>query len=234
MGDPNFARRWFVGEGLDIGGKPDPLSLYVRLLPGMTAACGSGTGRTATPSSSPASRPRAWTSSIPATAWSTWSTSAQGLKAWFAAIKPRRLPGHHRPGRGPLRAGRVPSSDFNRDHKWTFTILKAKSWADRSINVLELPQGAGPGRADVEKVALLQLDLPLRPAALRPDPDADRRVRHRVRGPQAHRPPNSRPGAWCARTAQPSPADRRHFNQYRADHAHLKTSAPPFEDESPL
>ena len=37
--------------------------------------------------------------------------------------------------------------------------------------------------------------------------------------------------------AQPSPADRRHFNQYKADHARMKADAgvqPPFEDESNL
>ena len=37
MSEPNFARRWFVGAGLDIGGKPDPLSLYVEFFPLMTA-----------------------------------------------------------------------------------------------------------------------------------------------------------------------------------------------------
>ena len=41
-------------------------------------------------------------------------------------------------------------------------------------------------------------------------------------------------GGLVRDVAQPSPADRRHFNQYRADHAHMKTSAPPFEDESEL
>jgi predicted SAM-dependent methyltransferase len=29
-------------------------------------------------------------------------------------------------------------SQFNRDHKWTFTISKEKSWSPKSINVLDL------------------------------------------------------------------------------------------------
>ena len=41
-------------------------------------------------------------------------------------------------------------------------------------------------------------------------------------------------GGLVREAVQPAPALRRHFNQYRADHAHMKTSAPPFEDESPL
>jgi hypothetical protein len=38
-------------------------------------------------------------------------------------------------------------------------------------------------------------------------------------------------------TEQPSAADRRHFNQYKADHARMKADAgkaAPFEDESDL
>ena len=31
--DANFAARYFVGAGLDIGGKPDPLALYAELFP---------------------------------------------------------------------------------------------------------------------------------------------------------------------------------------------------------
>ena len=31
--EPNFANRYFVGNGLDVGGGPDPLGLYVELFP---------------------------------------------------------------------------------------------------------------------------------------------------------------------------------------------------------
>lgn len=33
LSSPNFMRRYFAGSGLYIGGKPDPLSLYVELFP---------------------------------------------------------------------------------------------------------------------------------------------------------------------------------------------------------
>jgi len=29
--EPNFANRYFDGNGLDVGGRPDPLGLYVEL-----------------------------------------------------------------------------------------------------------------------------------------------------------------------------------------------------------
>ena len=44
-------------------------------------------------------------------------------------------------------------------------------------------------------------------------------------------------GGLVRAQVQPAPADRRHFNQYRADHARMKADAqgrPPFEDESEL
>jgi len=35
MHEPNFSNRYFVGHGLDIGGGPDPLGLYIELFPRM-------------------------------------------------------------------------------------------------------------------------------------------------------------------------------------------------------
>src|SRR5689334_4228879 len=35
--DPNFSNRYFVGAGIDVGGKPDPLSLYAELFPRITS-----------------------------------------------------------------------------------------------------------------------------------------------------------------------------------------------------
>ena len=35
MHEPNFSNRYFVGYGLDIGGGPDPLGLYIELFPRM-------------------------------------------------------------------------------------------------------------------------------------------------------------------------------------------------------
>ena len=33
MSDPNFMNRYFAGDGIDIGGAPDPLFLYSELFP---------------------------------------------------------------------------------------------------------------------------------------------------------------------------------------------------------
>ena len=46
-------------------------------------------------------------------------------------------------------------SRFNPDHKWTFTILKAKSWSPCSINILDLLKGFA-GRVEIEKIELIR------------------------------------------------------------------------------
>ncbi|WP_332773694.1 class I SAM-dependent methyltransferase [Phenylobacterium sp.] len=230
MADPNFARRWFVGEGLDIGGKPDPLSLYVPFFPELKSV-------------------RVWD-------WEDGDAQflegvekdsldfvhsshclehlvdpRAGLAAWFGAIKPGGFLIVTVPDEDLYEQGVWPST-HNRDHKWTFTMLKARSWSEASINVLELLSNLGPA-ADVEKVALLnstfRYDLPRFDQTLTPIGECGIEfvVRKRTARELTY-------GGLVRDVVQPAPADRKHFNQYRSDHAHMKTSPPPFEDDGLL
>ena len=133
--------------------------------------------------------------------------------------------------------GSFPPSDFNRDHKWSFTIAKARSWSDRSINVLELLSGLGP-EADIEKLALLnstyRYTLPRFDQTLTPlgESGIEFVVRKRSSAELAA-------GGRSPARGRPAVARRppRHFNQYKADHARMKSDAkdhPPFEDESEI
>lgn len=233
MGEPNFARRWFVGQGLDIGGKPDPLSLYVGFFPLMSGV-------------------RVWDwedgdaqdlAGVPPESLDFVHSShclehlvdpRAGLAAWFAAVKPGGFLVVTVPDEDLYEQGRFPS-DFNRDHKWTFTIMKSRSWSERSINIVEMLQALGPA-ADVEKLALLnatyRYDLPRFDQTLTPigESGIEFVVRKRTAAELAA-------GGLVRETAQPAPQLLRHFNQYRADHARMKADArdtPPFEDETPL
>ncbi|MES2895134.1 MAG: methyltransferase domain-containing protein [Pseudomonadota bacterium] len=230
MADPNFARRWFVGEGLDIGGKPDPLSLYAPFFPELKSV-------------------RVWDwedgdaqfleGVEPGSLDFVHSSHClehlvdprAGLAAWFGAIKPGGYLIVTVPDEDLYEQGVWPST-HNRDHKWTFTMLKARSWSEASINVLELLSNLGPA-ADVEKVALLnstfRYDLPRFDQTLTPIGECGIEfvVRKRTARELTY-------GGLVRDVDQPAPAERKHFNQYRADHAHMKTSAPPFEDESEL
>ncbi len=233
MAEPNFARRWFVGAGLDIGGKPDPLALYAGFFPLMTGC-------------------RTWDwedgdaqdlAGVPEASLDFVHSShclehlrdpRVGLAAWFRALKPGGFLVITVPDEDLYEQGGFPS-DFNRDHKWTFTILKARSWSAQSINVVELLSGLGPA-ADIEKLALLnstyRYDLPRFDQTLAPIGESGIEFVVRKR-PE----PEVAAGGLVRQTAQPAPADRRHFNQYRADHARMKADAgehPPFEDDGEL
>lgn len=230
MADPNFARRWFVGEGLDIGGKPDPLSLYASFFPALTGV-------------------RVWdwedgdaqqlAGLAPESLDFVHSSHClehlvdpkEGLASWFRVLKPGGFLVVTVPDEDLYEQGVFPST-HNRDHKWTFTVLKARSWSDRSINLVELLSGLGEA-ADIERLALLnatfRYDLPRFDQTLTPIGECGIEfvIRKRTVRELAY-------GGLVRDTVQPSLAQRRHFNQYRADHAHMKTSPPPFEDESEL
>ena len=78
----------------------------------------------------------------------------EGLLNWFRVVKP----GGHLiitvPDEDLYEQGQIPST-YNGDHKWTFTILKTKSWSPCSINLIDLAAGLG---ATAEILKLQKLD----------------------------------------------------------------------------
>jgi len=152
LAEPNFINRYFRGDGIDIGGAPDPLAMYVELFPLMRGV-------------------RVWDmkdgdgqklDGIADAQFDFVHSShclehlhdpAEGLRNWFRVLKP----GGHLivtvPDEDLYEQGQFPST-FNADHKWTFTIYKANSWSERSRNVFDLIAALGT-EADVQKVQLL-------------------------------------------------------------------------------
>lgn len=232
--DSNFLRRYFVGNGLDIGGKPDPLSLYRELFVMMNSV-------------------RTWDWEDGDAQYLSTVTDAEydfvhsshclehlvdpreGLANWFRVVRP----GGHLivtiPDEDLYEQGTFPST-FNRDHKWTFTIFKAKSWSDRSINLIEIIQELGES---AELVRLEQLsstyrfDLPRYDQTLTPVGECG--IEFIIRKRQKE---EITIGGRCERTVtQPEREMRIHLNQYRNDLQALKdsnTDTPPFTDDSPI
>ena len=153
MHEPNFSNRYFVGHGLDIGGGPDPLGLYIELFPRMLGV----------------------------KAWDKEDGDAQtledigdsdydfvhsshclehledpsiGIRNWFRILKP----GGHLivtvPDEDMYEQGQFPST-WNGDHKFTFTISKSNSWSPKSINILDLISKLGK---ELELIKLHKLD----------------------------------------------------------------------------
>lgn len=231
--DSRFSNRFFVGAGIDIGGKPDPLALYQELFPRLTAV-------------------RTWDmedgdaqhlAGVPDESLDFVHSShclehladpREGLANWFRVVKP----GGHLivtvPDEDLYEQGVFPSV-FNLDHKWTFTIHKSRSWSGRSINVFELLTALGLS-AQVIKVELLiatyRFQLPRYDQTLTPIGECGIEFVVRKRSAQeVERLGLHLPGQ------QPNREIKLHLNQHRDDHATLKAAnpaRPPFKNDADI
>jgi SAM-dependent methyltransferase len=152
LSDSNFLTRYFSGCGIDIGGAPDPLCLYSELFPKIFSV-------------------RTWDlpdgdaqymASITGQEYDFVHSShclehmhdpAVALKNWFRILKPNGYLVVTVPDEDLYEQSKFPST-FNRDHKWTFTMYKHKSWSSKSINVIDLFVKLGE-EADIVRLSLL-------------------------------------------------------------------------------
>lgn len=131
-----FHNRYFVGHGIDIGGKPDPLGQYVGVFARMVSV------KTWDMKDGDAQFMR----SVPDNQFDFVHSSHclehmvdpyQALENWIRITKPEGFIIITVPDEDLYELGRWPSR-FNPDHKWTFTIYKSHSWSPKSVNVLDL------------------------------------------------------------------------------------------------
>jgi SAM-dependent methyltransferase len=230
---PNFQRRYFSGDGLDIGGKPDPLSLYIELFPLLKNV-------------------RTWDledgdaqflESVADNSYDFVHSShclehlhdpGEGLANWFRVIRPGGFLIVTVPDEDLYEQGMFPSTN-NKDHKWTFTIYKEHSWSSRSINLLALVTGLGEA-AEIEKIELLnagyRYKLPRYDQTLTPIGECAIELVIRKRTADEI----SSKGRKYA-DSQPGTEMRIHLNQYRDDLKTLKANnegQPPFTNEADL
>lgn len=134
--DSRFARRYFVGNGIDVGGGADPLALYVELFPLM---------RNVINYDYPQGDAQKLANVDDASFDFLFSSHClehlrdpfEALSNWIRVVKP----GGHLvidvPDEDLYEQGVWPST-FNPDHKLTYTICKKSSWSPVSINVVAL------------------------------------------------------------------------------------------------
>lgn len=234
LSDPNFSNRYFVGRGIDIGGKPDPLALYAGMFSRLQQV-------------------RTWDwEDGDAQHLETVADDAldfvhsshclehlvdprEGLRNWLRVVKPGGYLVITVPDEDMYEQGVFPST-FNRDHKWTFTIFKHASWCERSINVLDLVRDLGE-HAELVRVEQLsstyRFDLPRFDQTLTPVGECGIEfvVRKRPAEEVAVRGRWQRPAELADREL------RIHFNQYRDDMRSMKSNndgTPPFQNDTPL
>ncbi|HEX9276432.1 MAG TPA: class I SAM-dependent methyltransferase [Casimicrobiaceae bacterium] len=233
LADSNFGHRYFVGNGIDIGGKPDPLALYAELFTRVVSV-------------------RTWDIEDGDAQFLTGiadesldfvhsshclehlADPREGLRNWFRVIRP----GGHLivtvPDEDLYEQGIFPST-FNLKHRHTFTIFKRASWSASSISVLPLLEELGP-HSQVLKIELL--DSSYRYGLPRYDqtqtPIGECGIEFVVR---KRRPEEVLSGGRLPSTAQPGREARLHLNQYRDDVARMKESNrdnPPFLNDADI
>lgn len=234
LSDANFINRYFVGDGIDIGGKPDPLILYKELFPYIKSI------KTWDWEDGDAQFMKSVDDDIYGFVHSSHCLEhlkdpKEGLRNWLRILRPGGYLIVTVPDEDLYEQGVFPST-FNKDHKWTFTIFKARSWCDRSVNVIDLVRELDE---HAELVRLEQLSSTYRYNLPRYDqtlsPIAECGIEFIIR----KRPTDEvvEGGRWKRSTIQPEPEVRLHLNQYRNDLQTLKTNnedTPPFTDEEPI
>jgi SAM-dependent methyltransferase len=229
----NFLLRYFKGDGLDIGGAPDPLNLYQEIFPLMTSA------RTWDRADGDAE----FLNGIADESFDFVHSShclehlnnpGIGLANWFRVLKPTGYLVITVPDEDLYEQGVFPST-FNRDHKWTFTIFKEKSWSPRSLNMLTLLQGLGPAAA-IENVQLIdgtyRYSLPRFDQTLTPVAESAIEAVVRKRDDAEIRRHGAREVG-----DQPGTELRIHLNQYVADHSarnERNQQLPPFSNSAEI
>jgi SAM-dependent methyltransferase len=234
LSDPNFINRYFVGNGLDIGGKPDPLVLYCSLF------CQMKTVRTWDWEDGDA---QFLTTAEDETYDFVHSSHClehlvdpkEGIKNWFRVVRPEGYLIITVPDEDLYEQGMFPSS-FNHDHKWTFTIWKNSSWSKKSVNILDLVKELGEN-AELVRIeqlsATYRFNLPRYDQTLTPIGECGIEFIIRKR-PDAEILAG---GRWQRLDEQPNQEMRVHFNQYKNDLQILKKTnagSPPFTDDKPL
>lgn len=155
--DSRFASRYFVGQGIDIGAGPDALGQYAAQFP-LLRSCRSWDVNDGDAQLLATIADASLDFAHSSHCLEHMRDPREALHHWLRVLKP----GGHLvvlvPDEDMYEQGIFPST-FNGDHKWTFTMHKARTWSPKSVNVMAL-LGALADRAQTIKVE--QLDATFR------------------------------------------------------------------------
>jgi SAM-dependent methyltransferase len=234
LSDSSFLRRYFVGFGLDIGGKPDPLALYQEFFPLIQSV------KTWDWEDGDAQFLKGVADGSLDFVHSSHCLEhlvdpAEGLRNWFRVVREGGYLVITVPDEDLYEQGVFPST-FNRDHKWTFTIFKTKSWSERSLNLMDLVRKLDSA-AEVVRLEQLsanyRFELPRFDQTLTPVAECgiELIIRKRLAAEV------TAGGRWVRTTRQPGHEMRLHLNQYKDDMQMMKKSnqgQEPFNNDSAL
>ncbi len=131
--DSRFATRYFVGNGVDIGCGPDPVSQYTEQFP-LIENCRSWDMPDGDAQYMEGADDNSFDFVHSSHCLEHMVDPKIAMTNWLRVLKPN---GHliiTIPEEDLYEQGIFPSTN-NDDHKWTFAIAKSKSWSDKSINL---------------------------------------------------------------------------------------------------
>jgi SAM-dependent methyltransferase len=152
IADHRFATRYFVGNGLDVGGGVDSLALFRDFFP-LAQTISRYDMENGDAQLLKNVDDNVFDFLYSSHCLEHLRDAKEALGNWLRIVKPG---GHlvvQVPDEDLYEQGQWPSR-FNSDHKLTFTMSKPKSWSPVSINVLELLQGFG-SQAQIISVGLV-------------------------------------------------------------------------------
>jgi len=143
-----FKELYFVGSGIDIGCGRDSLSLQMSRFPKITSVM-NWDKEEGDASMMIGLKEESFDFVYSSHCLEHIIDPIKAIKKWFSLVKTKGYLIITVPDEDMYEGGVFPSQ-YNHDHKWTFTIFKDKSWSFRSINILDLVKGLGK---------LIRLDL---------------------------------------------------------------------------
>lgn len=145
----NFHNRYFCGDGIDIGGRPDPFSQYIGVFP-LVKSVKIWDLEDGDAQFMRGCEDETYDFVVSSHCLEHMCNVEEALFNWIRIIK-----------KGGYLIITVPDEDmyeqqqwpsvYNPDHRWTFTIYKQKSWSQKSINILDLLKRFA-GVVEIEKV----------------------------------------------------------------------------------
>ena len=136
LSNPNFSTKYFIGDGIDVGGGDDSLAQYSYLFPRVNSIINydrpEGDAQTLT--------------EIEDNRFDFVHSShclehlvdpLLGILNWLRILKVGGYLIVTVPDEDLYEQGAFPST-FSDEHKWTFTIYKKKSWSTKSYNVIDI------------------------------------------------------------------------------------------------
>jgi len=234
MSNPDFINHYFVGDGVDIGGLPDPLNLYqeqfCQIKSVKTWDLVDGDAQFMEGASD-----NSYDFVHSSHCLEHLNNPVEGLVNWLRIVRPGGYLIITVPDEDLYEQGIFPST-FNHDHKHTFTIYKKESWSKSSINILDLVRELGID-AELVRIELLRSTyhskLPRYDQTISPISECGIEVIIRKRKQEEIR----LKGGFIKKKDQPDRETRLHFNQYSDDIKSMKSAnrkAPPFENDNSL